>query len=127
MAYKTSGNVLSGNYLDSYDGFLTEYGSSFSLSSGTFNAHRDGVYSFSASAYHYDQGQNRLSVMKNGQKELDFSSYARETNDNCDTLTFSWMMELEAGDNVRIKVTSGRFICGSVYNCIFSGKFFREK
>ena len=110
--------------MDSYDGFLTEYGSSFSLSSGTFNAQRDGVYSFSASAYHYDQGENRLSVMKNGQKELEFGSYARIANDNDDTLTFSWMMELETGDNVHLKVTAGRFYCG---NCIFSGEFVREK
>ena len=113
--------------MDLYDGFLIYYGISFSLTSGTFNARRDGVYSFSASAYHYDPGQNRLSVMKNGQKELEFLSYARETNDNSDTLNFSWMMVLEAGDNVRLKVSAGRFDCNSAFNCIFSGKFVREK
>ena len=64
--------------------------------------------------------------MKNGQKELEFLSYARETNDNSDTLNFSWMMVLEAGDNVRLKVTAGRFVCGLTYNCIFSGEFVRE-
>merc|ERR1712012_1385578 len=120
-------NYDNGDYLDSYDGFLTEYGSSFSLTSGTFSAQRSGVYSFSASAYHYYQGDNNLFVMKNGQEELEFHSYARESGDNADILTISWMMELETGDNVRLKVTFGHFQCGSPNNCIFSGKFVREK
>ena len=65
--------------------------------------------------------------MKNGQKELEFSTYTHRLEHSDDTLTFSWMMELEAGDNVRLKVTFGSFYCGSRENCNFSGEFVREK
>ena len=52
-AFKTAGKrYYTGDYLDNYDGFLTNYGNSFSLESGIFTSPRQGIFEFSASVAH---------------------------------------------------------------------------
>ena len=58
---------------------------------------------------------------------MDF--YSRD--DYEDTLSVSWIMALQQGDTVRLKVGKfGTFRCGSDGNtqsgCIFTGKFIRD-
>ena len=61
--------------------------------------------------------------MKNNYvQELEFFT----SNDYQDPLSVSWMMELEKGDTIRLKVTDsndGGFHCTPDTNCIFNGKF----
>ena len=122
-AYKTSGSdigLFGQEYIQSYGYFLTDYGHSFDLHRGIFTAPRAGVYEFSTVAdkhsYTPGEGRSRISVEKNDVTELEFSSYQ-------EPLSFNWMMELEQGETVRLKVTSGPFECSSDSVCIFNGKY----
>ena len=37
--------------------------------------------------------------------------------------TFNWIMELEKGDEVRLQVDAGYFLCDENKNCMFNGKY----
>ena len=131
-AYKSTRTVFSsGAYITGFTKFLTNVGfsNSFTLSDGIFKAPRKGIYEFSASVYHWGDGREKLAVVKNGAEFIQFQDYTiANTNTPPDfTLTFNWFMELEKGDNVRLQVVAGQFICGGegANNCIFNGKYIR--
>ena len=133
-AVKTSGSYNVGSYLTSYQKFLTNHGNSFDLSSGIFIAPRNWVFEFSATTfYNADLGPVELawfhlSVEKNGIGELSFGAN-NYFNSNDDILTFDWIMELQKGDTMQLKVIDGQFQCGidtRRTNCLFSGKFIRD-
>ena len=119
-------NFPTGTYITGFTSFLTNFGDSFTLSDGIFKAPRNGIYEFSASAYHSDPLQNILAVVKNGIIYLRFlDSYQGGAGDWDWTLTFNWIMELQKGDQVRLQVEAGNFWC--IYtNCIFNGKFLKS-
>ena len=117
-AYKNESDTVFGpGYLEEFNGFLTNFGNGFILSNGTFTAQREGKYEFSAAANSATIDPAFLAVEHNGAIVLSFYTYSPD-----DALSFSWIMELQQGDTVRLKVTSGAFNCGPNYNCIFSGK-----
>ena len=113
--------------MTSYTKFLTNHGGGFDLDSGIFTAPRTGVYHFSSAALQNFKGGHIMSVEKNNIKELEFLG---ETTSGApgddDLLSFDFVMELQQGDTVRLKVTSGAFFCHPNYNCIFNGNFIRE-
>ena len=113
--------ITAGQYLEGFNGFFTNFGSGFMLEYGIFTAGRRGIYEFSVSALHdvLHGGSSVFAVHKNGAQVL--SLYTRDQDSEV-TLSFSWIMELQHGDTIRLKVESGRFTCGSPYNCIFNGK-----
>jgi len=121
-AYKTHGQYGKGKYIISYDKFLLNYGNAFDLDTGTFTAQRPGIFEFFVSMYHLTSGHALLGVMKNGILEVNFDSY----DDYYDSLSFSWIMELQEGDIVQLKVISGVFRCYDIAGCIFNGKFIQE-
>ena len=63
--------------------------------------------------------------MKNEVAELDFCSSTREGS-SFDTLSFSWTMELQEADKIRLKAKSGTFLCQGGRGCTFNGKFIRQ-
>ena len=69
--------------------------------------------------------KNRLTVVKNDEQILKFLDWYRDGNsgDWDWTLTFNWIMELEKGDEVRLQVDAGYFLCGENKNCMFNGKY----
>ena len=71
--------------------------------------------------YHIRGIGNSIAVEKNGIAELEYYS-----GGYYDTLTFSWIMNLQKGDTIQMKVTRGLFACGSYVGCIFNGKFIRQ-
>ena len=129
-AVKNSGKIYyADDYVDSFDKFLVNDGSGFNLETGTFKAPTSGVFEFSASLLHelyVSNDRSRIAVLKNLVKELVFSEYSSDTTKQTDgILSFTWILELKEGDEVRLKATAGRFECGSSYTCTFSGKFIR--
>ena len=123
-AYKNGGaSADAGEYLLEFSGFLINFGNGFDLSNGIFTAQRKGNYEFSVAAYHSAAGSSDLTVEHNDALVLSFHTWERTGDYSDDTLSFSWIMELQQGDVVRLKVSSGRFYCGPNYNCIFSGKY----
>jgi len=126
-AYKTSGgSISSGSYISSYTKFLTNHGNAFSLSTGIFTAPRAGVYEFSSSTYGQGDGAQRIAVQKNNIYELRFDMYLTDQGSHQDNLSFDWIMKLEQGDTVRLKVTDGYFACYEFAACVFNGKYIRK-
>lgn len=123
-----SGYFHAGDYITNFTNILTNVGDSFTLSDGIFKASRNGIYEFSASAYHRNPGENRLVVLKNDAKVVKFQDwYIRGDGGDWDwTLTFNWIMELQKGDQVRLQVELGAFWCHSEGYCIFNGKFLKN-
>ena len=62
-------------------------------------------------------------VEKNNSEVLEFKSCGE-----CgETLSFSWIMELNQGETVRLRVGEyGAFGSDTNFNCIFNGKFIRN-
>merc|ERR1712150_72396 len=126
MGYKKSTKQYSaGNYIDTFDGFFTDYGSSFNVDTGIFNAPRDGTYGFSSSIFYVGDTYNIIAVEKNEEQELSFRAETENYQDD-GTLTFDFMMDLKKNDKIRLKVEHGDFNCGSNSNCVFNGRFIRE-
>ena len=67
-----------GQYITGFAEFLINIGDSFTLSDGIFTAPRNGIYEFSASAYHQETNDNRLTVVKNDEQILKFLDWYRE-------------------------------------------------
>merc|ERR1712224_382755 len=128
-AIKTSGSYYEGSYIDSFDKFLVDDGTGFDLDSGTFKAPTSGVFEFSATLeyYIYDSYRySKIAVLKNLVTELVFREYAEDNNNvNTGRLSFTWMLELKEGDEVRLKTIFGRFRCWTGSVCTFNGKFIR--
>ena len=125
-AFKNSGAVSSGEYIRNFNGFLTNYGNSFSLKFGIFTSPRQGVFEFSATIHHITSGSHHLIVEKSNHQVLEFFSHAEYEDSNDDPLSFSWIMELQQGDTVRLKVTAGIFHAESYAYWMFNGKFIRN-
>ena len=67
-----------------------------------------------------------MAVEKSNSTVLEFRAYETDGGHG-DTLSFSWIMELQQGDTVRVKVTGpGSFSAYSNQNWIFNGKFLRN-
>merc|ERR1712150_146004 len=65
-AYKNDGTeTSSGDYLEEFNGYLTNFGKGFMLSNGTFTAQRKGMYKFSAGATSYKGSFSALTVQHN--------------------------------------------------------------
>ena len=90
-AYKNQNDGTSvidaGEYLEGFNGYLTNFGSGFMLEYGIFTAGRKGIYEFSVSALHdvLHGGSSVLAVYKNGVQVL--SLYTRDKDSEV-TLSF---------------------------------------
>ena len=113
--------------MDGYDGFLTNYGDHFSLSTGIFSAPREGIFEFFTAIPNVEDGMSLLTVEKNNVKQLEFL----QADDYQTLLSFTWIIELKKGDTVRLKVSYSNqndrgLQCTETSNCIFNGKFIRN-
>ena len=126
-AFCKSGKTYpSGSYINAFDGVYVNNGNAYDLSSGIFTAPKPGVYEFSASVY---RGYNptdwaRVGIEKNNANELTFGAYLQ--NDNAGTLSFTWIMQLNQADTIRLKALEEIYCNRDYANCVFSGKFIRS-
>jgi len=125
-AIKVEGDYTAGRYIIGFGEYLANNGNSFDLSTGTFVAPRAGVFEFSVAFLNANKNENRMSIEKNDNKELEFLAYTPGSSYDYDTLSFSWINELQQGDKIRLRVTAGHFFCSTTYVCIFNGKFIRQ-
>ena len=119
-----SKKFTNGTVIKPYKGFKTNIGSSFNLEEGEFTAPVEGVYEFSfAISRNTDKGTCYIIVEKNSAKNLQFIADA--DSGELDTLSFSWFLELEKSDKIRLKVAnnSPSFYASNTANAIFNGKY----
>ena len=84
------------------------------------------MYEFAASAArHYSAGWAGVGIEKNNAVELSFGTYARVDGDNVGTLSFTWIIQLNQADTIRLKAIEEIHCEPSIAECIFSGKFIR--
>ena len=140
-AFKSSGGMHDGNYLQMFSGFNANHGDSFSLSSGIFKAPFKGTFQFSFAGKYETRNhdsdevcvENGIHVMKNNELINTFTAYsagAEYENYVNGYLTFDFSIDLEPNDEIRLKVkgtnNSGfSFESANDYHIVFSGKYIR--
>ena len=71
-------------------------------------------------------GWASVNIQKNNVNELAFGAYARDSRDNAGTLSYTWIMQLNKADTIRLKAVEV-ILCGaSTANCVFNGKYIRS-
>ena len=123
---KTQKVYVGGSYINEFDGVYVNNGNAYDLSSGIFTAPKPGVYEFSASVFSWAfhiTGWNRVGVEKNNVNDLTFGAWARESDDNSGTLSFTWIMHLNQADTIRLKVFEEIRSFPGKTDFVFSGKF----
>ena len=95
----------------------------FDLSSGTFTAPLKGVYEFSFTGNSDDNVACIIYVYKNDVMIHGIrSKYGSSNQKNYANLASSWLVQLDAGDKMKLKVVSGQLHSnGNMYR-IFNGK-----
>ena len=121
----SSKSFAPGTVVKPYDGFKINIGNSFDLESGVFLTPPGlgGVYEFSFAISRDDvEGTSYIIVEKNGAKNMQFIT--NSNSDEYDTLSFSWFLELEWNDKIRLKLAdSSHFYASSTANAVFNGKY----
>ena len=66
-------------------------------------------------------------VEKSNGKVLEFHASAGNVDNNYDTLSFSWIIDINQGETIRLKVGgNGKFEAYADSNWMFNGKFIRN-
>ena len=113
-----SEDIAAGNYVD-FDHTWVNNGNHFSLSNGAFIAPIHGNYEFSFSGHSYVGIYAQIQVLKNGNKVQEF----RTMDDaHLDNISPTWIIELKAGDEIRLRVSYGSLHSDSSSYRTFSGK-----
>ena len=112
-----------------YTSFRFKTGNAFDGLS-TFTSPIDGYYEFSFAGTaglerkdFPDKDGTHVIVEKNGENELSFF----DNDDNFDghqhLISFNWLMKMDAGEKIRLKLGQGKINISSTQNSIFNGKF----
>ena len=103
-------------------------GNAYDLSSGIFTAPKPGTYEFSASVKASVEGWARVGIEKNNANELTFGAYADAHDQNyvSEILSFTWIMQLNQADTIRLKAVEEMHCDYNYSDCVFSGKFIRS-
>ena len=88
--------------------------------SGTFVAPQGGVYFFTAAGETHDgKSHTTIQVMKNGNTELDFDD---KKSGSWTNLSNQWMMRLDQGDSVKLRLKQGGLAVSNVSQVHFTGQ-----
>ena len=112
--------------MNGFQGVYVNNGNAYDLSSGIYTAPKSGVYEFSAAVERGSSpasGWARVGIEKNNANELIFGAYAREESDNSGTLSFTWIIQLNQADTIRLKARENIYCQINYAECVFSGKF----
>ena len=123
QAIHKSGRIS--NAVITYDEAGVNVGNSFDHNTGIFSAATSGLYFFTFSALTSDSvtGLSQVNILKNGAK---FNGiYDSNGNEKFNNLNSSWMMTLQEGDQVKLKVVVGKIHGDSNIKLIWSGQLLK--
>ena len=101
------------------DNFLINTGTYLESGSDVFKAPRNGIYDFSFNANSNDGGAE-IHILKNNVKKIAFST----GKDKYDSISADWMIQLDEGDQLQLKVVQGSLLVDSNAKCYINGKLF---
>ena len=126
-AYSTDGYVRRNNQV-TFHKFHVNSGNMFDLSSSTFTAPLKGVYEFSFSANSDNDECAEVNVIQNN--IMIHGMWTKECGSSVDkhdydSLGSTWLVQLDAGDKIRLKVVGGELWSCSRFPRIFNGKILK--
>ena len=96
----------------------------------TFTSPIDGYYEFSFAGTagverkHFpDQNGTNIIVEKNGEDKLNFFDNDDNFDEHQHLISFNWLIKMDAGEKIRLKLGQGKINISSTQNSIFNGKF----
>ena len=101
-----------------FDQFWVNNGNDFTLSTGEFKAPFNGTYEFSFSGNSYADRYCYIQVLKNEEEVNEFLS----DDPGYQNLSSTWILVLEAGDKIRLKVRDGTLYSDTHMYRTFLGK-----
>ena len=114
---KTSSSEYTGPGYMRFEQLELDYGNAFDIDNGIFTVPLNGTYEFSLTR-HQGSEYAKIQVEINGVDQLRFhgSSYTY------DSICSTWLMVLNLGDQVRIRITDGKIHSDSSRYTIFTGR-----
>ena len=114
---KTSSSEYQGPGHMRFEQLELDYGNAFDIDNGIFTAPLNGTYEFSLTR-HRGSDYADILVERNGIDQLRFHGSSYSYDSICPT----WLMVLNLGDQVRIRIRSGTIYSDSSRNTIFTGR-----
>lgn len=103
----------------SFNKIIVNQGYGLSEETGTFVAPIGGIYFMSFAAPKYKQGVIHIIVSKNGRQEFRIREY--DSSNYQDNIQWSWMMDLQAFDQVTLNAPPNSIYCSDSIRITFSG------
>ena len=112
------------NTFITYTHLVINEGNAMDIASGTFTATQSGVYFFTISAITKKDSENTfINVMKNGRIEFEIDDSESSGDKRYRNISYQWMLDLDAEDTVKLKVTSNGLYCDATDDFVhFTGQ-----
>ena len=108
-----------------FDEVIQDTAKAYDTNSGVYKVPQSGLYSFSFLA-HNDCKDPYVFVFKNGIKESNIYEWNNGDDQACLVTGTSWIMDLQKGDEIVLRVTSGSLKASNTAKTAFSG-YLREE
>ena len=119
--YSTYGTIQEGNFVP-FEKFHVDSGNAIDLSTGIFTAPVSGVYEFAFSGNTFSGSNCLIGVHKNDWKAFHSFYDSGGTDWEFANLGSTWIVSLDAGDTMRLKVKKGKLYSDNDMNRILTGK-----
>jgi len=119
-AIRNTGNHFKGDI--TYDVVPTNIGNALNADTGVFRAPFDATYEFNFVGYMPNSETIWIQFFKNGGVETPNWIFHDEGGKVSQTLSYQWMMELKAGDELKLSVVQGNLYAASRNPVVFTGQ-----
>ena len=111
-----------------FQNFHVNIGNTFDLSTGTFTAPVSGIYEFTFSGNTDSSVNCRIKVYKNENEDFHsfYDSGGLNNISQYANLGSTWIVLLDAGDTIKLKVDGGKLYSDSAANRILTGKLLEK-
>ena len=111
--------IAAGSYL-TFPKSVVNDGNVFNGDTGTFTCSVNGYYEFTFAGTTYVTGQTYIRVEKNGEYSHIFLDHLTDS-----LMSFTWIMNLNVGDIIRLYVENGNIFRDEYHSNVFNGMLLR--